>query len=284
MGKTQSKQFPLKSHILSPAIILFLFQDFVELTEEDLTKSKQFLKHEGKNHEHHIYYEGNFQAISDTVTEGLSPRFGVNELKDPVPKNLKIFLQKFKEINAKTIHKIKRNLNKKDSIVCHVIADWFNRGWEFSDVSVQILYKNSTPDSSVKEVDIDDTIDLMNKDSYINWHFDEPNSLLHMAITIAGHRILHIKEGSRSLSYSLIPGDVYISSPATFIHGVEYSDKDWDNRVIAIQCRFFLMIDDWIMIKELIQEKGSKKVLYDFFRETINIEDFVMPTILDLTT
>lgn len=36
------------------------------------------------------------------------------------------------------------------------------------------------------------------------------------------------------------PGDVYVSTPYAFSHGVEYVGCSWDDRIIAVQFRFLL--------------------------------------------
>ena len=85
----------------------------------------------------------------------------------------------------------------------------------------------------------------------VGWHTDGSNSILHAALSIAGSRSLHSRGHSDAHSRGMeeeeeeefvdpmSPGDVYVSSPATFAHGVSYGQAyRWSKRTIAIQARF----------------------------------------------
>ena len=82
----------------------------------------------------------------------------------------------------------------------------------------------------------------------MGWHRDSPNSLLHMAVSIRGRRALHSFQSRTSARSDLgllhvdwqEQGDVYVSSPWAFLHGVEYPTSDWGGRVVALQCRFLM--------------------------------------------
>ena len=80
------------------------------------------------------------------------------------------------------------------------------------------------------------------------WHTDAPNSLLHMALSIRGTRTLlsrvYAQQSTRNpsddtpavRSLRQAPGDVYVSTPASFAHAVEYSGAaTHGERILAIQ-------------------------------------------------
>ena len=77
-------------------------------------------------------------------------------------------------------------------------------------------------------------------------HFDAINSLLHFATSVKGQRALWSSlagEEGEAVSVScdaLSAGDVYVSSPTFFRHGVSYPEQPWERRTVAIQARFLL--------------------------------------------
>lgn len=116
----------------------------------------------------------------------------------------------------------------------------------FADVAAQVHCRDGIPDEEV------------------GYHVDRGNSLLHLAVSVRGHRVLHAcgepadderegeervaaateteggegAEGKPVIKFPQAPGDVYLSSPHFFPHGVEYPEcPTWDSRIIAVQCR-----------------------------------------------
>ena len=81
----------------------------------------------------------------------------------------------------------------------------------------------------------------------IGFHTDALNSLFHFAFAVRGNRSLHsyranTKEEAKTPTFDHYvdpqkEGDVYISSPALFRHGVEYPERKWEERIVAIQAR-----------------------------------------------
>lgn len=117
----------------------------------------------------------------------------------------------------------------------------------FADVAAQVHLRDAIPDEEVR------------------YHVDRGNSLLHLAVSVRGHRTLHAcgelvsdddtlaaddvaAEAAEAaantashrpvIKFPQAPGDVYLSSPYLFPHGVEYPEcATWDSRIIAVQCR-----------------------------------------------
>eukprot|EP00418_Pyrodinium_bahamense_P069405 CAMPEP_0179095004 /NCGR_PEP_ID=MMETSP0796-20121207/43599_1 /TAXON_ID=73915 /ORGANISM="Pyrodinium bahamense, Strain pbaha01" /LENGTH=355 /DNA_ID=CAMNT_0020792687 /DNA_START=84 /DNA_END=1147 /DNA_ORIENTATION=- len=81
-------------------------------------------------------------------------------------------------------------------------------------------------------------------------HRDGATSLLHLGLTLSGHRKLHSKLASTPsggvlpgtqggwMEADMSPGSAYISSPFLFEHAVQYEQDISDGPVIALMCRF----------------------------------------------
>jgi hypothetical protein len=106
--------------------------------------------------------------------------------------------------------------------------------------------------------------------------------MLHMALSIRGTRILHslfpppgpdaplpakcespskrevkpaeISEGDEQHMDWQSAGDLYVSSPFAFLHAVEYPECSWENRIVAVQCRFLLREGDFEALYDVAEE------------------------------
>jgi hypothetical protein len=102
----------------------------------------------------------------------------------------------------------------------------------------------------------------------LSWHTDASNSAIHMAVSIHHNRALHYKV-SNDISATVPPsihiapqseGDVYVSMPFVFPHAVEYPQCSWEDRIIAMQCRFLIDLnelsqdEDWGSIMTIVGE------------------------------
>ena len=91
---------------------------------------------------------------------------------------------------------------------------------------------------------------------HVSWHIDSANSTVHLALSFGGERALHSRrfasadadgaggggDDAHRVEWQRA-GDVYLSSPASFEHGVEYPRAyRWRNRAIAVQARFLLEV------------------------------------------
>ena len=109
----------------------------------------------------------------------------------------------------------------------------YQRGMHFADLAVQVHFGD--------EVDA----------GHAAWHKDAINSSLHMALSLGGNRALHTKHVTNPADKSIAkhvhwqqPGSVYVSSPYLFGHAVQYEQCTWDTRIIAVQCRFLMQLED----------------------------------------
>jgi hypothetical protein len=88
--------------------------------------------------------------------------------------------------------------------------------------------------------------------SSVGWHADAPNSFLHLALSLRGTRALHSQlaaeadtprastDAATAAVHWLPQGCAYLSSPWAFVHGVQYPACSFEDRVVAVQCRFLL--------------------------------------------
>eukprot|EP00579_Thalassiosira_antarctica_P024248 CAMPEP_0201985660 /NCGR_PEP_ID=MMETSP0904-20121228/87784_1 /ASSEMBLY_ACC=CAM_ASM_000553 /TAXON_ID=420261 /ORGANISM="Thalassiosira antarctica, Strain CCMP982" /LENGTH=175 /DNA_ID=CAMNT_0048539397 /DNA_START=56 /DNA_END=583 /DNA_ORIENTATION=- len=121
--------------------------------------------------------------------------------------------------------------------VCYVLAKWIDKGFHFGDLSVQIHYGRGNEEKLT---------------SGAAWHADAENSLLHLAVTLSGSRVLHSKRIQAHANTTLRrpkrqeptevlerqePGDVYLSSSTLMRHAPQFFDTDYSTRVIAIHAR-----------------------------------------------
>jgi hypothetical protein len=171
----------------------------------------------------HVYYEGYFHAsaTSDNI-DSMNPRFLSPMSKPAAPLPLRAFLKRFKLLNEPILKPLFENLQ----------VPFLTLDSAFADVAAQSHF------GSPIEI-------AFNR--FAGWHFDAPNSLLHLAISLHGTRQLHVTTGGEdpSVAYSvheMTAGDVYLASPTAFMHAVSYPECDYASRVLALQCR--ILVDD----------------------------------------
>lgn len=96
-------------------------------------------------------------------------------------------------------------------------------------------------------------------DKSIGWHFDAENSALHIALSLQGNRTLLVREGpavecvpdDSVERFPQQPGDVYISSPFAFCHGVAYRQCAFADRICAVQLRFALTCEQYGALRKV---------------------------------
>ena len=184
----------------------------------------------------HIYYEGYFHAMptSGPHIGSLNPRTGTAMDKPAAPIRLRAFLHAFRRKNTGWIADA---LGAADSPAGALLRKVWLEERAFSDLAVQVHYGHGIPAEAV------------------GFHTDAHNSLLHMALSLHGGRRLHSMLGlggeadgdgrGRGRAQSLVvekqaAGDVYVSSPFAFEHGVEYPRCTFAQRTVAVQCRLLL--------------------------------------------
>lgn len=146
----------------------------------------------------------------------------------------------------------------------------------------------------------------------ISWHNDGPNSALHLAVSIRGNRTLNWLGWPRQRPTASVfkfkqsrgkcddfqefedkqsEGDIYVSSPMAFRHGVAYPQSDYASRTIAIQCRSLLTPEDisgfqdaidcdcWYRMMCILTESMSKfGVSYPTLPQILAVEEELSPS------
>ena len=109
--------------------------------------------------------------------------------------------------------------------------------------------------------------------------------MLHMGVALHGVRTLHTKtvgDGGEIAKHSntQVPGDIYLSSQAAFEHSVGHETIERKDRVIAIQCRVLMTVEEYANThKEFIEKPQRKKEALDNIGKLLKDEHFCLPTL-----
>jgi len=84
-------------------------------------------------------------------------------------------------------------------------------------------------------------------------HIDGCTSALHLAVSLKGKRWLRVSSAPNKTAgecldevYEMLPGDVYLSSPAVFQHKVIYPSCDFNNAMVSLHMRFLFEPHWWL--------------------------------------
>jgi len=128
-------------------------------------------------------------------------------------------------------------------------------------------------------------------DKDLGWHTDSSNSILHMATAIHGRRALHSHRAKKHMDKEALevvewqnPGDIYLSSPALFMHSVEYPENPkWETRIIAIQSRFLVTYHDYNCMRSTRFQGGIPwKMLLSLVSLSLSEAKFTVPTLAQI--
>ena len=164
--------------------------------------------------------------------------------------------------------------------VSYMIAKWIEQGHHFGDLSVQIHYGSSNEQKLV---------------SGQAWHTDAANSLLHLAVTLRGERVLHSKRIQPPSTDSTIrrpirgqqpvevlekqnPGDAYLSSSTLMRHAPQFFDTDYESRSIAIHARFLYTSADVNKFYN-VRTNDSWDKMTNVLADTLSIADIQIPSL-----
>eukprot|EP00052_Salpingoeca_macrocollata_P009812 m.77101 g.77101 ORF g.77101 m.77101 type:complete len:310 (-) comp17263_c0_seq5:143-1072(-) len=233
VGPTTRLPLTISTAMLDPALLQHLLTcSIFHLPEGKLIKNGFTRNVDHPSVPGHIYYEGYFHGLQSTKpVTSINPRLGHNFAKPAGPLPLRAFTEAFRRINDDLVRRALRIGQPQAAL-----ASLYERGWQFADLAVQIHAADRIGPEKV------------------GWHIDAFNSMLHLAVSLQGRRALHVEhvpdpaqtEGEKH-SYWQAPGDVYLSLPNAFGHGVEYSETAWDSRIIAVQIRFLMTEEDFAM-------------------------------------
>lgn len=257
---------------ISPDVLEYLSGcDICNCPEESLESMtfNRCVDHKGV--EGHVYYEGYHHATTCNIPlRTVYPRRCTESMmRQPAGEELRRFMQAFRTVNARVFDDLRVNLQRHDRntkcTASRVFARCIAEDRHFADCSTQIHFGTAVPEKHIK------------------WHVDAPNSALHMGLSLRGDRIFHDRIGSAPSAQTV--GDVYVGCPATFRHGVEYTESTWDTRMIAVQSRILLNPEE-MKITEFGPDNDFERcmceVIVPHMKE--NGDRIVMPSMADIRT
>ena len=78
------------------------------------------------------------------------------------------------------------------------------------------------------------------------------------------------------------PGDVYISSPTGFLHGVDYPECSYTNRIIAVQCRLLMTRDESYTMLSVMDVDEWVRIIADRVTPLLKRAELQMPSFSDV--
>jgi hypothetical protein len=215
-----------------------------------------------------------------------NPMIGTDFDKPAASPFTRAFYEAFRAVNKEIFDRLKQNLYEASSYkdtgsedVCYVLSQWIDKGHHFADLSIQIHYGQGN-EQKLK--------------SGAAWHQDAENSLLHLAVTLRGERILHSKRISGDGNNLLRPikknerpkeilepqkqGSVYLSSSTLMQHAPQFFDTDYATRVIAIHARILYTSAEVNHFRK-VRTKDSWDKLTSILAETLAAADLKVPTL-----
>lgn len=94
-------------------------------------------------------------------------------------------------------------------------------------------------------------------------HLDGCTSALHLAVSLSGKRFLHVQSALNKSAplvqdevFEMLPGDVYLSSPAVFHHKVAYPSCEFKEAMVSLHMRF-LFEPHWYLKKFVNHQRDN---------------------------
>ena len=263
----------------------FLQEDLYSCNESDLSSYPGLDNRVSKP----VYvYEGYYHSMvtsQSVYSKNPNPLIGNDFDKPAASPFTRAFYEAFRVVNKQIFDELKRNLlgastfqssGKED--VCHVLAQWIDKDYHFADLSIQIHYGKGN-EHKLR--------------SGAAWHQDAENSLLHLAVTLRGERVLHSKRIRRDdnnlrplekqrketeILETQRPGDIYLSSSTLMNHAPQFFDTDYNSRVIAIHARI-LYTSVGVDHFRKVRTKESWDKLTKVLSNTLAAADLKVPTL-----
>ena len=224
----EKANFTIRTNKIDPDVLEFILKD------EWLQKSDQQLLECGFNktvdHPYlndNFYFEGYFHGLEEnTPITSINPKYGHPMEKPAAPPRLRAFIRAAQKKNEHLYRKLSECFEEYSTM-----NQLVEQGNMFSDLAIQIRYGTGV------------------KYEHVNWHVDGFNSMLHMALSLQGTRKLYAKKvaednSSKVYCNTQTPGDVYLSSPAAFMHAVGHDTFKRKDRIVAVQCRILMTSEE----------------------------------------
>eukprot|EP01129_Flabellula_baltica_P009891 TRINITY_DN4119_c0_g1_i1.p1 TRINITY_DN4119_c0_g1~~TRINITY_DN4119_c0_g1_i1.p1 ORF type:complete len:320 (-),score=61.69 TRINITY_DN4119_c0_g1_i1:9-938(-) len=216
----------------------------------------------------HVYYEGYFHSkMTDDAVLSINPRYGFDFEKPSVHPAFRAFAEAFRRCNAVLTESIVQVMREReDNLACALIARLIEEENHFADLAIQMHYGDEV------------------SGQHLGWHVDTINSSLHCAISMKNHRRLMFKakteqgQAYETFGNAQNEGSVYLTSPYSFSHAVNYPKTgSWDNRIIAVQMRFLMDTKDYKEYKTASEEDLYE--MQEIITSCLELNDIVMPSL-----
>lgn len=236
-------------------------------------------------------YEGYYHSLptsEDVYSRNPNPLIGKDFDKPAASPFTRAFYEAFRVVNEGVFDALTKHLLAASSFnrtmeedACYVLAKWIEKGFHFGDLSVQIHYGQGNEKKLA---------------SGAAWHTDAENSLLHLAVTLRGSRVLHSRRAQPQVNSTLRrpgrpggqepmevlerqkPGDVYLSSSTLMRHAPRFFDTSFATRVIAIHARILYTSAELDHFRR-VRTRDSWRRLTAVLADTLAAADLQIPSL-----
>lgn len=229
-------------------------------------------------------YEGYYHSLKtkDKIfSKNPNPKIGLDFMKPPASNFIRSFYEAFRIANQGFLDRLREELvadaksrisSESESDVCLEFAKWIDEGRIFGDLSIQIHYGKG------------------NEETFPNaWHTDAENSLLHLAVTVRGTRLLHSRRSAIDTGDTHIvmepqhPGDVYLSSSTLMLHAPKFFNTTYDERVVAIHARVLYTSEEVAHFRSVRTSTGWSRLAWIIASNIVN-NDIRVPNIHEINS
>jgi len=199
------------------------------------------------------------------------PRPGPGHTSVPsAPDSLMTFIEAFRGANGDIFREMAQRMRQLGSEAGRIVAQAIEEGRIFGILEVQTYHGGRSKDAG--------------------WHIDGATSLLHLSITLGGARELLVEyadkadKGSRShkVPQPMSSGDVYLSSPFLFYHGVKHQhSSSFDGGSLAIQMRIGFTSKDHFRKLNDMRNSEMRKVA-EVVADVLGRSSVKLPTYADV--
>ena len=235
----------IRSSLDEELLARFLEEHLYSCAEEELNNIQEL---DNRVKEPVYVYEGYYHSLQtneNIFSKNPNPMIGKDHHKPAAGPFTRAFFEAFRVVNKDVFNSLRERLMEASAFeetqkedVSYMLAKWIEEGHHFGDLSIQIHYGSGNEQKLT---------------SGQAWHTDAANSLLHLAVTLRGHRVLHSNRIQPSNDSTIRrpvrgqhpvevlekqqPGDVYLSSSTLMRHAPQFFDTDYESRSIAIHAR-----------------------------------------------
>ena len=265
----EKAHFTIKTTGMDPKVLEFILEDeWLQKSDQELLKCGFNKTVDNPYLDANYYLEGYFHGLEENTTiSSLNPRrIPFRQIEKPAaPPRLRAFIRATQQKNQHILSRISECFEENSTM-----KQLAEQGNMFCDVAIQIRYGT--------EVTYE----------HVNWHLDTFNSMLHMALSLQGSRQLYakkVKEDGSSKVYcnTQTPGDVYLSSPAAFKHAVGHKTVRREDRIVAIQCRILMTLDEYSnILSEYVMKPEHPRIALDKIANLLVEQTFVLPDLKEI--